>query len=213
MIIIPKQNPFKKIIPQDSILKNLSVAFQQAMECIIENKEELAASFKDEMEAQKKEMDEYASTICFSTPSTTNPLYYIYIQHEIQIAEKLMSVLDWILAKKSSIGSGPIETELFVLADSAAETIDKLTSLSKELSKAFKKFSGLKSKPALQKKIDEIKLKSKKTFDLSLRMKSKILESETDNASAIHLVLLADMIGQVAEKTRDTAWIATSLCC
>ena len=213
MKIISKSDPFKKIIPQDAMLKDFSVSFQQAMECIIENKNEMAISFKKEMEVKKSEIDEYSSSICFNSPSSANALFYIYIQHEIQIAEKLMSVLDWILAKKTPIQSDPIETDLFILADSAAETIDRLTSLSIELSSAFKKFSGKKSKSKFIKSIEDIKLKSKKTFDLSLRMKQKILENDNDNASAVHLVLLADMIGQVAEKTRDTAWIATSMCC
>lgn len=213
MKIITKQNPFKKIIPQDVILKDFSVDFQQAMECIIEGKEEMANSFKEEMDIKKNQMDEYCKSICFETSSgnSSTSLYHLYLQYEMQIAEKMSSVLDWILAKKSSIKSDPIETELFVLADSAAETIDNLSSLSKKL--ASKKFKGKKNKKNILKNIDEIKDKSKKTFDLSLRMKRKILENISDNSDMIHLVLLADIIGQAAEKTRDTAWLAASMSC
>jgi hypothetical protein len=210
-----KSDPFKKIIKQDKILKDFAVAFQQAMECIIEGKADLAENFKEEMTSIKAEMDEYSRSICFNaSPSgVSSSLYYLYIQYEIQITEKMTGVLDWILARKSPINSDPIETELFVIADSAADTIDKLTSLSEKLSTAAKKFKNKKAKQDAAIIIDEIIEKSKKTFNLSLRMKRKILETETDSPSLIHLVFLADMIGQVSEKTRDTAWLATSLSC
>ncbi|PID78265.1 MAG: hypothetical protein CSA18_02360 [Deltaproteobacteria bacterium] len=212
MKILSKSNSFKKLIHQDIILKEFSVAFQQAIECIIECKNEMALKFKEEMENKKKEIDAYSKAVFVrDIKSSKETLLYLYINYEIQITEKMTSVMEWILARKSPINSDSIETELFVLADSAAETIDRLTLLSKEIAALSKRFKGKKNKTKLNKIIDEIMEKSRKTINLSLRMKRKILETESSSASIIHLVFLADMIGQTAEKTRDTAWLATAL--
>lgn len=215
MKFIQKTNPFEKLIQQDKYLKDFTIAFQQAIECIIENKEDLAVNFQTEMAEVKSQMEQYLKSICFGPMhiGAGSSVFYLYVNYEIQIAEKLSSVLDWIVARKTPINSDPIETELFVLADSAAETIDTLTSLSREISKNTKKFKAKKPNSKAMKTIEDILEKSKKTFNLSLRMKRKILETEGEAPSLIHLVFLADMIGQVAEKTRETAWIATSLCC
>jgi uncharacterized protein Yka (UPF0111/DUF47 family) len=215
MKIISSCYSFDKLIFQDKLLKEFTINFQQAIECIIEGKNELAENFRKEMAKSKKEIDDYSMSVCFqnSAKGSGSPLYYLYLQHKIQITEKMSSVLDWILARKSPINSDSIETELFVLADSAAETIDRLTILSKELSGASKRFKNKKSKDSATKIINEIIEKSKKTYSLSLRMKRKILETEENPASLTHLVFLADMIGYIGEKTRDCAWVASSLIC
>ncbi|MDY0132431.1 MAG: hypothetical protein RBR53_07165 [Desulforegulaceae bacterium] len=213
MKILKRAYPFEKLIFQDKLLKEFTINFQQAIECIIEGKTELASNFKEEMIKNKTEIDNYSLLVCFqnSAKGAGSSLYYLYLQYKIQITAKMSSVLDWILTRQSPINSDSIETELFVLADSAAETIEKLTILSSELSKASKRFKNKKAKKSAAKLIDEIIEKSKKTYDLSLRMKRKILETETNPASLTHLVFLADMIGYIGEKTRDCVWVASSL--
>ncbi|MGE4519241.1 MAG: hypothetical protein AB7E04_07035 [Desulfobacteraceae bacterium] len=215
MKILTKSYPFEKLIFQDKLLKEFTVSFQQAIECIIEGKTELAINFREEMAKSKTEIDNYSMSVCFqnSAKGSGSSLYYLYLQYKIQITEKMTSVLDWILARKTPINSDSVETELFVLADSAAETIERLTFLSKELSRASKKIKNKKGKDSASKIIDEIIEKSKKTYSLSLRMKRKILENEENPASLTHLVFLADMIGSIGEKTRDCAWVASSLIC
>ncbi|MCB9481016.1 MAG: hypothetical protein H6680_04240 [Desulfobacteraceae bacterium] len=215
MKILTKYYHFEKLIIQDKLLKEFTVNFQQAIECILEGKNELAMNFRDEMSKSKTEIDNYSKSVCFqnSAKGSGTSLYYLYLQYKIHITEKMSSVLDWILARKSPITSDSIETELFVLADSAAETIERLTLLSKELFKASKKLTNKKSKESAAKLIDEIIEKSKKTYNLSLRMKRKILETENNPASLTHLVFLADMIGCIGEKTRDCVWVASSLIC
>jgi len=207
MSFLRKKNPFKKTIPQEKNLKNFTLNFQQAIECIIAGKEEMAITFKNEMGKIKIIIDDYAKTLCFAKlgKNINRSLYFLYIQNQIQITEQMIDILEWVLARKTDISKDTIETELFVLADSAAETVEHLCSFGEKLGKI--------KKNKLISKLDEIQTKSRKTKNLSIRMKRKILEAETDCANITHLVMLADMIGKIAEKTASGAWTAIALSC
>lgn len=205
------ENPFVRTRPVTTRLRDCASAFQQAMECIISKKTDTALPFKKEVNEIRKEIEEMETVGIFRTGwfrkmAIRPTLCYRYLRAQVRIARRMETVLEWILVRKHPV-SDPLETELFLLADAAGESVEELERLSAAISAWVGKRNRKTHKRAL-KTAREILDKTANTMEISRRTKQKVLEMDTDPASMVHLMELAGLVEQIAEDCDEITRIA-----
>lgn len=200
------QNPFLQSLVVTRDLKECALNFEQAMECIISKKLDLAAPFKEEVTRLRKEIQklEYEGILrrSFFQRAVVRPtIGYRYIRAHARIALFMEKVLEWILIREEAV-SDPLETELFLLADAAGETVAELETLAKSAGKWLKRSTD-KNKKTTKEKALEILEKTDLAQNIARRTRAKMLETCTDPVSLVHLMELANLIENITEDSDE----------
>lgn len=200
------QNPFLQSLVVTRDLKECALNFEQAMECIISKKMDKATPFKKEVARLRKEIQklEYEGILRrrFFQQAVVRPtIGYRYIRAHARIALLMEKVLEWILIREDAV-SDPLETELFLLADTAGETVAELEMLAKLAGKWLKR-STVKNGDATREKALEIIEKTDLAQGIARRTRVKILESSADPVSMVHLMELASLIEKITEDSDE----------
>lgn len=212
------ENPFSQTRHLTALLRECAFAFQQAMECIISKKMEMALPFKNDVfrlrqEIQRLEGDGVLKPRFFRRLTIRPTLCHLYIRAHGRIALHMEKVLEWVLVREDAVVD-PLETELFLLADAAGETVEALEKLSLAAGFWMKKPQARNKKKALA-AAQEILDKTDKAQTIARRTKRKILESGTSTPSMIHLMELASLVERITEdsdeSTRVVVFILNSL--
>jgi uncharacterized protein Yka (UPF0111/DUF47 family) len=202
------ENPFGQTSHLTALLRECAFAFQQAMECIISKKTDMALPFKEDVfrlrqEIQRLECEGLLRPRFFRRLTIRPTLCYRYIRAHGRIALHMEMVLEWILVREDSVAN-PLETELFLLADAAGETVEELKKLSLATSLWMKK-PNVRNRKKCMAAAQEILDKTDKAQGIARRAKSKILESSISAASMIHLMELASLVERITEDSDEMA--------
>ena len=205
-------NPFFLTHPVSERLKAESMAFQQAMECVISDKRDTALPFREEVRQIRKEIDELETEGLiragrFQRLAIRPTLCYRYLRAQGRVAHWMEKVLDWILLHEVPT-AGELPQQLFLLADSAGETVEDLEELGECVGRWVDRPKGKNRKKALA-AANRILEKTNETQIIARRTKLKILETATQSASLFHLLELARMIERMAEDSEEVARIAS----
>lgn len=200
------QNPFLQSLVVTSNLKECALNFEQAMECIISKKMEKAALFKEEVARLRKEIQklEYEGILrrrFFQRHVVRPTAGYRYIRAHARIALHMEKVLEWILTREDAV-SDPLETELFLLADTAGETVAELETLAKNAGKWLQR-STKKNRIITREKALEIIEKLDQSQGIARRTRVKILDTTTDPVSMVHLMELANLIEKITDDSDE----------
>ncbi|TWI65794.1 uncharacterized protein Yka (UPF0111/DUF47 family) [Desulfobotulus alkaliphilus] len=204
------ENPFLQTRVLTRHLKECAFAFQQAMECIISRKKDMALPFKEDVfrlrkEIQQLECDGILTSRFFRKLPIPPSLCYRYIRAHGRIALHMEKVLEWILVREEPVAD-PLETELFLLADAAGETVEELEKLSIAAGYWLQKKHGKNQKKVMA-AAQEILDKTDNTQIIARRTKRKILESSASPASMTHLMELASLIERITDDSDEIARI------
>ncbi|MCW7753707.1 hypothetical protein OOT00_06875 [Desulfobotulus sp. H1] len=204
------ENPFSQTRHVTRHLKECAFAFQQAMECIISKKTDMAQPFKEDVfrlrkEIQRLECDGVFSFRFFKRLTIRPTLCYRYIRAHARIALHMEQVLEWVLVREDPV-EDPLETELFLLADAAGETVEELEKLSLSAGRWLQK-KNAKNKKNVIAAAEVILDKTDNAQVIARRTKRKILEGSVSAVSMAHLMELAGLIERIADDSDEIARI------
>lgn len=200
------QNPFLQSLMVTRDLKECALNFEQAMECITSKKKDKADFFREEvarlrMKIQKLEYEGILRRSFFQRSVVRPTIGYHYIRAHARIALHMEKVLEWILVREDAV-SDPLETELFLLADAAGETVAELETLAQNAGRWLKR-STARNRKSARKKAFEIIEKTDHAQGIARRTRAKILENSNSPVSMVHLMELATLIEKITEESDE----------
>jgi predicted phosphate transport protein (TIGR00153 family) len=200
-------SPFEGLQEHAEKVKECAWVFQQAIECIIEDRCEDFEHFRKNIDRLESEADAVKRRIRGHLPKgTLLPVdkfeVFRYLGEQDKVLDAVEEGLDWLSFRSAAGIPEVLEKDFMLLVVAIIDPIEELSKMVDEARKYFSNFS--ESQRTRVKKIIHILREYEHEADrLEDAVKEKIFYAIEDPIAVFHLVRLAEIIGSIADHAEN----------
>jgi uncharacterized protein len=200
-------SPFEGLQEHAEKVKECAWAFQQAIECHIEDRCQTFEELRQEVIQLESEADAIKRRIRGHLPKGTimpvyNFLLFRYLREQDQVLDSVEDSLDWISFKSKPGIPDEIQKDFVLFVDGVIDPIEELSRMVAEARKYFKNYSD-EQREIVKEIIHNLRQMEHEADKIEDRIKEKVFNLDLDAVSVFHLVRLAEIIGSVADHAEN----------
>lgn len=199
--------PFEGLQEHAEKVKECAWVFQQAIECIIEERCEDFEHFRKDIDKLESEADAVKRRIRGHLPKgTLMPVdkfeLFRYLGEQDKVLDAVQDGLDWLSFRSSAGIPEVLEKDFMLLVAAIMDPIEELSKMVAEARTYFSNFSE-SQRVVVKKIIRQLREQEHEADKLEDAIKEKIFNT-IDNAVAVfHLIRLAEIIGSIADHAEN----------
>ncbi|MFH1975365.1 MAG: TIGR00153 family protein [Pseudomonadota bacterium] len=200
-------SPFDGLQEHSEKVKECAWAFQQAVECHVENKCKSFEELRQEVIRLEKEADMIKRRIRGHLPKGTMlPVdkfqLFMFLREQDAVLDAVEDVLDWISYRVEPGIPAELSKDFFLLVDSTIDPIEELSKMVAEARKYFESFSD-KQREVVKEIIRNLRHQEHEADKIEHMLKQKIFNMEMDPVTVFHMIRLTEIIGSVADHAEN----------
>ncbi|MFZ2630667.1 MAG: TIGR00153 family protein [Desulfosalsimonadaceae bacterium] len=202
-------SPFDDLQEHAEKVKECSWAFQQAMECYASARCDTFEEHRQEVSRFENEADVIKRRIRGHLPKgVMMPVekfqLFRYLKEQDSVLDSVKSATNWLSFRPEAGIPEYAEKDFFLLIDAVIEPIEELTVMLSEARIYFKNFSE-KQRRKVKEIIANLRQMEHEADKREYSLIKNIFKYEKDPITAMHLVRLAQTIGNIADHAENTA--------
>lgn len=200
-------SPFDGLQEHAVKVKECAWAFQQAMECHMEDKCKLFEEHRQEVIKLEREADAIKRRIRGHLPKgTIMPVdkfkFFMYLKEQDSVLDAVEDVLDWISYRKDPGIPKELIKDFSLLVDASIDPIEELSNMVAESRKYFSSYSN-RQREIVKEIIRTLRQQEHDADELEHMLKQKIFYTITDPVTVFHMIKLAEIIGSVTDHAEN----------
>ncbi len=202
-------SPFDDLQEHAEKVKECSWAFQQAMECYASARCDTFEEHRQEVSRFENEADVIKRRIRGHLPKgVMMPVekfqLFRYLKEQDSVLDSVKAATNWLSFRPGAGIPEYAEKDFFLLIDAVIEPIEELTVMLSEARIYFKNFSE-KQRRKVKEIIANLRQMEHEADKREYSLIKNIFKYEKDPISVMHLVRLAQTIGNIADHAENTA--------
>ena len=200
-------SPFEGLQEHAEKVKECAWVFQQAIECIIEDRCEDFEHFRKDIDKLESEADAVKRRIRGHLPKgTLLPVdkfeVFRYLGEQDKVLDAVEEGLDWLSFRSAAGIPQVLEKDFMLLVASVMDPIEELSKMVTEARKYFSNFSE-SQRTVVKDIIRELRDYEHEADKLEDAVKDKIFNTIDDAVAVFHLIRLAEVIGSIADHAEN----------
>ncbi len=200
-------SPFDGLQEHAEKVKECASVFQEAMECIIQERCEDFEHFRKSVDKLETEADAIKRRIRGHLPKGTLLPFdkfelFRYLREQDKILDATEEGLDWISFRSKAVIPEILEKDFMLLVDAVIDPIEELSKMVEEARKYFSTFSE-PQRQLVKDMIRTLRQHEHEADKLEDNLKGKIFSSIDDPIVVIHLIRLTEIIGSIADHAEN----------
>ena len=200
-------SPFEGLQEHAEKVKECAWVFQQAIECIIEDRCEDFEHFRKDIDKLESEADAVKRRIRGHLPKgTLLPVdkfeVFRYLSEQDKVLDAVEEGLDWLSFRSAAGIPEVLEKDFMLLVAAVMDPIEELSKMVKEARKYFSNFSE-SQRTVVKDIIRELRDYEHEADKLEDAVKEKIFNAIDDPVAVFHLIRLAEIIGSIADHAEN----------
>lgn len=200
-------SPFEGLQEHAEKVKECAWVFQQAIECIIEDRCEDFEHFRKDIDKLESEADAVKRRIRGHLPKgTLLPVdkfeVFRYLGEQDKVLDAVEEGLDWLSFRSAAGIPQVLEKDFMLLVASVMDPIEELSKMVTEARKYFSNFSE-SQRTVVKDIIRELRDYEHEADKLEDAVKDKIFNTIDDAVAVFHLIRLAEIIGSIADHAEN----------
>ncbi len=200
-------SPFEGLQEHAEKVKECAWVFQQAIECIIEDRCEDFEHFRKDIDKLESEADAVKRRIRGHLPKgTLLPVdkfeVFRYLSEQDKVLDAVEEGLDWLSFRSAAGIPEVLEKDFMLLVAAVMDPIEELSKMVKEARKYFSNFSE-SQRTVVKGIIRELRDYEHEADKLEDAVKEKIFYAIDDAVAVFHLIRLAEIIGSIADHAEN----------
>lgn len=200
-------SPFEGLQEHAEKVKECAWVFQQAIECIIEDRCEDFEHFRQDIDKLESEADAVKRRIRGHLPKgTLLPVdkfeVFRYLGEQDKVLDAVEEGLDWLSFRSAAGIPQVLEKDFMLLVAAVMDPIEELSKMVTEARKYFSNFSE-SQRTIVKKIIRELRDYEHEADKLEDAVKDKIFNTIDDAVAVFHLIRLAEVIGSIADHAEN----------
>ena len=200
-------SPFEGLQEHAEKVKECAWVFQQAIECIIEDRCEDFEHFRKDIDKLESEADVVKRRIRGHLPKgTLLPVdkfeVFRYLSEQDKVLDAVEEGLDWLSFRSAAGIPEVLEKDFMLLVAAVMDPIEELSKMVKEARKYFSNFSE-SQRTVVKDIIRELRDYEHEADKLEDAVKEKIFYAIDDAVAVFHLIRLAEIIGSIADHAEN----------
>lgn len=202
-------SPFDALQEHAEKVKECSWAFQQAVECHASHRCDSFEELRQEVSRFENEADAIKRRIRGHLPKgVMMPVekfqLFRYLREQDSVLDSVKEATNWLSFRPDEGLPEYAEKDFFLLIDAVIEPIEELTVMIAEARIYFKNFSE-KQRRKVKEIITNLRQMEHEADKREYVLKKKIFKYEKDPITAIHLLQLTEIVGNIADHAENTA--------
>ena len=200
-------SPFEGLQEHAEILKEGASVFQEAMECIIQERCENFEYFRKRIDELESEADAIKRRIRGRLPKgTLLPVdkfeLFRYLREQDKVLDATEEGLDWIAFRSRAVIPEILEKDFMLLVDAVIDPIEDLSKMVGEAKKYFSNFSE-PQRQIVKEIIHTLRKHEHEADKLEHNINRKIFSSIDEPNVVFHLIRLSEIIGSIADHAEN----------
>jgi predicted phosphate transport protein (TIGR00153 family) len=200
-------SPFEGLQEHAEKVKECAWVFQQAIECIIEDRCEDFEHFRKDIDKLESEADAVKRRIRGHLPKgTLLPVdkfeVFRYLGEQDKVLDAVEEGLDWLSFRSAAGFPEVLEKDFMLLVAAVMDPIEELSKMVVEARKYFSNFSE-SQRIIVKDIIRNLREYEHEADKLEDAIKEKIFYSIDDAVAVFHLIRLAEIIGSIADHAEN----------
>ena len=200
-------SPFEGLQEHAEKVKECAWVFQQAVECIIEDRCEDFEHFRQDIDKLESDADAVKRRIRGHLPKgTLLPVdkfeVFRYLGEQDKVLDAVEEGLDWLSFRSAAGIPQVLEKDFMLLVAAVMDPIEELSKMVTEARKYFSNFSE-SQRTIVKKIIRELRDYEHEADKLEDAVKDKIFNTIDDAVAVFHLIRLAEVIGSIADHAEN----------
>ena len=200
-------SPFEGLQEHAEKVKECAWAFQQAMECHMEDKCKRFEEHRQEVIRLEREADAIKRRIRGHLPKgTIMPVdkfqFFMYLKEQDSVLDAVEDVLDWISYRMDPGIPKELTKDFSLLVDATIDPIEELSNMVSEARKYFGSFSN-KQREVVKEIIRALRQQEHEADEVEHVLKQKIFSSTTDPVTVFHMIKLSEIIGSITDHAEN----------
>jgi predicted phosphate transport protein (TIGR00153 family) len=202
-------SPFDALQEHAEKVKECSWAFQQAVECHASARCDTFEELRQEVSRFENEADAIKRRIRGHLPkgvmmSVEKFQLFRYLREQDCVLDSEKEATNWLSYRPDAGIPEYVEKDFFLLIDAVIEPIEELTVMITEARIYFKNFSE-KQRRKVKEIITNLRQMEHEADKREYVLNKKIFKYEKDPITAIHLLKLSEIVGNIADHAENTA--------
>ena len=200
-------SPFDGLQEHAEKVKEGASIFQQAMECILQERCEDFEQFRKNIDKLETEADAIKRRIRGHLPKGTLLPFdkfelFRYLREQDKVLDATEEGLDWISSRSGAVIPEILEKDFMLLVEAIIDPIEELSKMVEEARKYFSTFSE-PQRQLVKDMIRTLRQHEHEADKLEDNLKGKIFSSIDDPIVVIHLIRLTEIIGSIADHAEN----------
>ncbi len=200
-------SPFDGLQEHAEKVKEGASIFQQAMECILQERCEDFEQFRKNIDKLETEADAIKRRIRGHLPKgTLLPVdkfeLFRYLREQDKVLDSVEKGLDWISYRSRAGIPEVLKKDFMLLVDAVLDPIEELSKMVEEARKYFSNFSEAQ-RHLVKDMIRTLRQHEHEVDKLEHKIQKKIFSSIDDPIAVTHLIKLVEIIGSIADHAEN----------
>jgi len=200
-------SPFEGLLEHAEKVKECAWVFQQAIECIIEDRCEDFEHFRQDIDKLESEADAIKRRIRGHLPKGTllavdKFQLFRYLREQDKVIDAVEEGLDWISFRSAAGIPEILEKDIMLLVEAVIDPIEELSKMVAEARKYFSNFSE-SQRTRVKQIIHTLRHYEHDADKLEDAAKDKIFNAIEDPVAVFHLIRMAEIIGSIADHAEN----------
>ena len=200
-------SPFEGLQEHAQKLEECALVFQQAMECIIQERCEDFEHFRKDIDELETEADAIKRRIRGHLPKGTLMPFdkfelFRYLREQDKVLDAVEEALDWISYRSRAGIPEVLEKDFMLLVDAVIDPIEELSKMVAEARKYFSNFSEAQRR-LVKDMVRTLRQHEHEADQLEHNIKGKVFSSIDDPIAVTHLIRLAEIISSIADHAEN----------
>jgi predicted phosphate transport protein (TIGR00153 family) len=200
-------SPFEGLLEHAEKIKECAWAFQQAIECHINDQCETFQQFRSEVDKLESEADALKGQIRDHLPKgRLMPVdkfeLFRYLQEQDKVLGAVEKSLDWLSFRSEPGVPQALEKDFFLLVDAVLDPVEEMCRMVSEAQMYFKNFSAKQRRRVID-IIHALRRHEHNADKVEDAIKEKLLNMQIDPVTVYHMIRLAEIIGSIADHAEN----------
>jgi predicted phosphate transport protein (TIGR00153 family) len=208
-------SPFEGLLEHAEKIKECAWAFQQAIECHLNDQCEIFEQYRSEVDKLESEADAIKLRIREHLPKGT--LMAVdkfellrYLHEQDKVLDAVEEALDWLSFRSEPGIPRELEKDFFLLVDAVLDPVEEMCQMVSEARKYFKNFSE-KQRLVIKDIIQALRRHEHNADKVEDAIKAKVLNMPIDAVTVYHTIRLAETIGSIADHAENAGDIMRAM--
>jgi predicted phosphate transport protein (TIGR00153 family) len=200
-------SPFEGLLEHAEKIKECAWAFQQAIECHINDQCEIFEQYRSEVDKLESEADAIKRRIRVHLPKgALIPVdkfeLFRYLHEQDKVLDAVEEALDWLSFRSEPGIPQALEKDFFLLVDAVLDPVEEMCRMVSEARQYFKSFSE-KQRRTIKDIIQALRRHEHNADKVEDAIKAKVLNLPIDAVTVYHMIRLAETIGSIADHAEN----------
>lgn len=202
-----RSSPFEGLLEHAEKIKECAWAFQQAIECHINDQCERFEQYRSEVDKLESEADAIKRRIRVRLPKgALIPVdkfeLFRYLHEQDKVLDAIEEALDWLSFRSEPGIPQALEKDFFLLVDAVLDPVEEMCRMVSEARQYFKSFSK-KQRRTIKDIIQTLRRHEHNADKVEDAIKAKVLNLPIDAVTVYHMIRFAETIGSIADHAEN----------